>query len=292
MSKLFKEPLVQFLLGGALLYVMLSVFMPEDGSEQDSLVIQLDEGRLLTYLQYQDKAFDTAQARRVFESLDAQARQKLEDEFVRDEIMVREALALGLDQNDDVIDQRLIQKMDFIFQGFTEPDQTITDADLLAYFEINKTAYREDAQATFTHVFFKTDETSEMDLEARARDVLQTLKTEDVPFEDAGQYGERFYFLKNYVNRPQTMIKSHFGAVAANAIMNPEVLGGWFGPLRSDYGLHLVFVRSVEPSRIPDLSEVTDQVRMDVLRERRDAVRRAAFEKVAQKYTVQRTAEK
>lgn len=290
MSKFLKEPFVHFILGGAILYVALALFAPDDGGESDPLTIDVSEGRLLTYLQYQDKAFDSEQARRVLDSLDAQARQKLEIEYVRDEIMVREAMALGLDQNDDVIDQRLIQKLDFIFQGFAETDEAVTEAEVSAYFDANKQAYEQEAHATFTHVFFKTEGQSLESAEAQAAEVLRTLQANNVPFEGAGEYGERFYFLKNYVNRPKSMITSHLGEEAAEAILSTEAFDTWFGPVRSSYGVHLVFVRGVQPARIPEIAEVADQVRMDVLRERRDALRRQEFEKVAQKYTVQRVA--
>lgn len=292
MSKFFKEPLLQFVLGGALLYISLSLFAPEQGIDDDPLLIHLDEGRLLTYLQYQDKAFDADQARRILDSIDDNARQQLENEYIRDEIMVREALALGLDQNDDVIDQRLIQKMDFIFQGFTEPDQNISEAELSAHFDANKLAYTEEAEATFTHVFFNTNEQTIEDANTRADEVLKTLLDSNVPFEGAGKFGDRFYFLKNYVNRPERMIKTHFGEATAAEIFNPKAFNTWFGPLKSEYGLHLFLVRGIKPARIPELSEVTDQVQSDLLRERRDAIRREAFEKVAQKYTVQYAAEK
>ncbi|WP_262695745.1 peptidylprolyl isomerase [Kordiimonas aquimaris] len=292
MTKLFKEPLLQFVLGGALLYAALSLFAPDEGAEDDPLFIYLDEGRLLTYLQYQDKAFDTDQARRILDGLNEKTRQQLENEYIRDEIMVREALALGLDQNDDVIDQRLIQKMDFIFQGFAEPDQSISEMELAAYFDANKVTYTTDAEATFTHVFFNTNEQTLAEATTKATKALETLQTNNVPFEDAGKYGDRFYFLKNYVNRPERMIKTHFGETTAAEIFNPKAFDTWLGPLQSEYGLHLIMVRGVKAAQIPELSEITDQVQSDLLRERRDAVRRAAFEKVAQKYTVQYATDK
>lgn len=292
MTKFLKEPLIQFVLGGAILYGLLFLFAPVQDGDDDPLSIRVDDERLLTYLQYQDKAFDGDQARQVLGALDADARQKLVDEYVRDEIMVREALALGLDQNDDVISQRLIQKMDFIFQGFAAPNEVITDDELSSYFSTNKKAYAEEAKATFTHVFYKNSEQPGAEIQAQASAVLKELIANEVPFEGAGQYGDRFYFFKNYINRPELMVKSHFGEEAAEAIFERDALSSWFGPIRSTYGWHLFFVRSVQPPRIPDLAEVAGQVRADLLRERRDAVRREAFEKVAQKYTVAPAAEK
>ena len=55
------------------------------------------------------------------------------DDSVREELAVREAVALGLDRDDTVIRRRLRQKVEFIVEG--EVDATpVTDAELQAYF--------------------------------------------------------------------------------------------------------------------------------------------------------------
>lgn len=286
MSRFLKEPLVQFVLGGALLYIALTFFSAEEAGEDDPFHIIVSEANLLTYLQYQDKAFDAAQAQRILDGIDAKARQALEDEYIRDEIMVREALALGLDQNDDVIQQRLIQKMDFIFQGFADTEQSIPEADLITYYNANKNNYIEDATATFTHIFFATNDQDTRAASTKATALQETLNANNIPFEDAGKYGDRFYFLKNYVSRPGKMIRDHFGNEIAEYILGTNTYNQWVGPLQSEYGSHLIMIRSVKAARIMALSEVANQVLDDLRRVRLDEARRAAFEKVAQKYTV------
>ncbi len=283
---IFRQPLVQFLLGGIVLYGLLLASNAGGQGDEGDKNITVTQASLLTYLQFQDKAFDAAQARELFNSLDDEARARLVDEYVRDEIMVREAVDLGLDENDDVIRQRLIQKMDFLFQGFAD-DMAAPDEDVLAdYFAANKDRYQEPAQATFTHIFFNVRDRDRDTAQKQAQDLLSTLNTENVPFEAAGRYGDRFFFLRNYVNRSQQLIEDHFGPEMTEQVFAIEAQSQWVGPFSSRYGEHLVLLRNRADARALSLTEARDRVRDDVLRERRDQARRAAFEDRAKNYSV------
>jgi hypothetical protein len=288
MIRLLREPLVQFLIGGAMLYAALWLFSPEQLDPEDPYTITVSDAALVTYLQYQDKAFDPASAQEILSGLSKAEKELLIEEFIRDEIMVREATALGLDQNDEVIRQRLIQKMDFIFQGFPEDAVEITEAELTAYFEANKERYEIPAAATFTHIFYSKRTRTLEESMAAAQSQLKTFTAKPAPFEDAGKFGDRFYFLRNYVDRSQRMIEDHFGAEMVGQIFTQASMGVWSGPFVSKYGVHLIFLRNKTPSRTPELTEVTDEVLADIERERRDAARKRAYAARAKAYTIER----
>lgn len=284
MTKLFKEPLAHFLLGGALLYIALGLFGPSE--ETDTTVITVDKTALLEYLQYQDKAFDTASAENALASLESEARSRLHDEYIRDEIMVREALSLGLDNNDEVIRGRLIQKMDFILQGFANTEQQVSEAEVIAYYDAHKENYKEETTATFTHIFFSTEKHGADGSEEEATKLLKQLDTLDLPFEKAGEYGDRFYFLRNYVGRPKSMIKDHFGDEMTDNIFSQEAGKSWFGPLQSKYGSHLVLLKDVTPARVPEMSIIAGQILSDIRREKLDQARRDALAELSKKYQI------
>jgi peptidyl-prolyl cis-trans isomerase C len=286
MRKLIKEPLVQFLIGGLFLYLALAAFGP-DSKEDDSYVIPVNDTALLLYLQYQDKAFDTASAKAALSALEADGRKRLEEEYVRDEVMVREAFALGLNDNDEVIRRRLIQKMDFIVQDTSPANETITDAEIESYFSKNKSHYMLDAEATFTHIFFSKERHGEAVAQQMALDLMPRLQKDTIPFEKAGEYGDRFYFLRNYVKRPQSFIADHFGIEMTEALFNNSVQNQWIGPFTSKYGSHLLMVRETQPERTPTLTDTIDTVRSDLLRERRDTARAGAIAKLQEKYRLQ-----
>lgn len=287
MARLLREPLVQFLIGGALLYAALALFSPEQLDPDDPYTIRVSDPALVTYLQYQDKAFDPASAQKILSGLSAPEKELLTEEFIRDEIMVREAFALGLDQNDEVIRQRLIQKMDFIFQGFPEDAAEISEAELTSYFEANQSQYEIPASATFTHIFYNTrTRTAEAAMTA-AQDQIKAFTNQPASFEDAGEFGDRFYFLRNYVDRSQRMIEDHFGTEMADQIFNQVPNGTWAGPFTSKYGVHLVYLRDKTAARTPELAEVAGEVLADIERERRDKARKQAYAARAKAYTIE-----
>lgn len=287
MSFFARQPLLQFLVGGLVLYVALAVASPDSEPQADDRVIIVDDASLLTFLQFQDKAFDEAQARAVLDGLDTDSRSRLIDEFVRDEIMVREALSLGLDENDDVIRQRLIQKMDFIFQGFEETNVALSPDEIEEYFEGHRDRYQQQAHATFTHVFVNARDRDRAAAKSEAQALLEQLNEQQVPLEEAGRYGDRFFFLRNYVDRSEQLIIDHFGAQMAAKLFSLDPSDQWVGPFSSQYGEHLVMLRNRVDARALTLDEVRQDVVDDLLRTRRDAARRKAYEERARRYSVE-----
>ena len=290
MPKIFKDPLMHFLVGGLLLYGLITTLAPA-AKYSDPSVIHVNDETLLLYLQYQDKAFDTPGARSALAALSHEARARLEADYIRDEVMVREAKELGLAANDEVIRKRLIQKMDFIMQGFAPVDQTIETSALENHFAANADLYRIDAEATFTHIFFNSEKHGATEALAAAKALLPQLNSKPVPFEEAGAYGDRFYFLRNYVKRSKKLVTDHFGSEMIDKLFANIPSGQWLGPFTSQYGAHLVLLRELKPPRTPVLADVADQVLADVRRERLDAARAAAVAKLTKKYTLQRSAD-
>ena len=291
MLKFIKEPLVQFLIGGAFFYAALSTFGLAE-QDDDPHKIPVNDAALQQYLQFQDKAFNRAAAEKSLAILDAEARQQLEADYIRDEVMVREAVALGLDANDEVIRRRLIQKMDFILQGFSPTGEIVTAADIAAYFNQNADLYVLDADATFTHIFFNSEKRGSEDALNAANQLLPQLNRDAVPFEKAGNYGDRFYFLRNYVKRSRQLVTNHFGFDMTSDLFQRSPSDQWLGPFVSKYGAHLVLLRALNLARAPELAEVQDQIISDIRRDRSDTARRAAVAKLAKKYTVTRSEDK
>lgn len=289
MAGILKQPFVQFLLGGVFLYVALAFTGSDAPDSDDPYVVEVNDTALLTYLQFQDKAFNPSDAERVLAALDADSRDRLVEEFVRDEIMVREAFALGLDQNDDVIRQRLIQKVDFIFQGFADEEAAVENQELVDYYHAHAEQYAALAQATFTHIFFNLKDRDRAEARAAAAALATELNMQKVPFEAAGQYGDRFFFLRNYVERSDRLIMDHFGEEMTGQLFATTPSDTWVGPFSSQYGEHLVMVRSSTPARILTFEEAVGQVGEDLLREKRDAARSKAYEARAAKYQIKHT---
>lgn len=270
MSKFLREPLVHFLAAGIGLFVLFGI-VNRDAPDDDPDVITVDRDALLTFVQYRIKAFNPLLAQKKLDGLTDQELDRMIEDYVREEVLHREALALGLDQDDYVIRRRLVQKLEFITEGFAESSIAEDDAAVQRYFETHRSDYYVEPFVTFTHVFFETEKTPPEEARAAAETKLSELNRESTPFSDAPKHGDRFLYHVNYVERTPDYVASHFGVPMARAIfeLEPNDLV-WRGPFDSPYGVHLVLLTTNEPGRDAELAEIEDRVREDW---RRSAIR-------------------
>jgi hypothetical protein len=261
-----KEPLVHFLAAGLALFVLFGL-VNRDGPEADPNVVIVDQDALLTFVQYRIKAFNLTLAEQKLNSLSDDELQRLIDDYVREEVLHREALQLGLGEDDYVIRRRLVQKLEFITEGFAEAGTRIDQPALRRYFDANKGDYYVEPFATFAHVFFDTEDRPREEAREAAEKKLVELNREGVPFAEAPQHGDRFLYHVNYVERTPEYVASHFGVPMAKAVfeLEPNDLM-WRGPFDSPYGVHLVVLTTSEPGREPELSELEGRIREDARR--------------------------
>jgi hypothetical protein len=263
MKRFLKEPLVHFLAAGLGLFVLFGLANRER-TASDSKVVVVDRDALLTFIQYRIKAFNPELAEEKLNSLSSDELQRLIDDYVREEVLYREAVALALDEDDYVVRRRLVQKLEFITEGFSEASAELDDAAVRRYFDANKGDYYVEPYVTFTHVFFDTEKRSREEARTLAEKKLLELNRKATPFSDAPRHGDRFLYHVNYVERTPEYVSSHFGVPMADAIfaLEPNDLV-WRGPFDSPYGTHLVLLITNEPGREPDLAEIEDRVRED-----------------------------
>jgi hypothetical protein len=266
LDKLLREPLVHFLAIGVALFVLFNVIGPDD-AEADSKTIVVDRNALLTFVQYRSKAFNPEVAASRLDALNETELQLLIDDYVREEALHREAVALGMDENDYVIKQRLIQSLKFITNGFVSSAIDVSDEEVAEYYEENKNDYYVDPYATFTHVYFSSDRHGAEAAKALAASKLKQLNAENVPFAQSTRHGDRFLYNVNYVERTEEFVASHFGrSMAAEVFALEADQANWYGPFESAYGYHLVMLTKRVDGVQPPLEEIYDAVREDALR--------------------------
>jgi hypothetical protein len=210
LKSLLKEPLAHFLAAGLGLFALFGIVNRDEPSD-DANVITVDEDALLTFVQYRIKAFNPELARKKLDSLSDEELARLIDDYVREEVLHREALALGLAEDDYVIRRRLVQKLEFITEGFAEASVAPDEASLQRYFDAHKSDYYVDPFVTFTHVFFETEDRPRAEVRAEAEKMLVELNRRSTPFSDAPKHGDRFLYHVNYVERTPEYVASHFG---------------------------------------------------------------------------------
>jgi hypothetical protein len=269
-----KEPLVHFLLLGALLFGLSAVLGDRTaGAEVDKITVTEDDIRWLS----------SAWARQwrrppTREELDGLIRN-----HIREEILYREALDMGLDRDDTIIRRRLVQKIEFLTEDLIDQIDPSED-ELRDYFDENLDTYRIPERRTFTHIYFSVDRRGD-DAPADAEAELSRLRARSQPPERAPELGDRFMMQYDYPRRSQAEVAQHMGREFAQALFDLAP-GEWQGPVRSGYGVHLVRISAVDDSVVPEFSQVADRVRDDLQRQRRETANEAFYSGLKQRYEI------
>ena len=274
-KRCLREPLVHFLLIGLGMFVIYGVLNPGpgQGGSLSRIVLTEDDLRQLQI------AF-TAQWRR---SPTPEELAELVNSKVREEILYREALALGLDKEDTIVKRRMAQKMDFLAEDLSDLREPTTE-ELRAWFEKNSQRFALPSRTTFRHLYFSPDRRGEH-TRADAVSALNELagKPEDSPA--AVALADPFMFQDYYGDRTPEQLAKEFGPNFAQSLFQIKP-GSWQGPIESGYGWHLVWVGSITPSRMPQFEEVEQDVKSKWIEEQRTETKSKMFETMRERYEV------
>ncbi len=281
----WKQPLLHFLAAGAVLFTLFEAF---GGSAGGDRTIRITRPAILEFMQYRNKAFQAERAEQTWDAFDPIERRRLIDEYVREEALFREATALGLDRDDYLIKRRLVQKLEFLSQGFAAADADPTGEEIAAYFDGHKVDYYLEPHATFTHVFFDAERRGPEQARRHAERELAALNRQRIPFSEAAGRGDRFPFHLNYVERVPDFVAAHFGDSMAKRVFELEPdEGAWRGPLASEYGWHVVLLTRREAGRLPLLAEIREVVVGDAKAEKIRLETEAEVGAIVDKYVVE-----
>jgi hypothetical protein len=269
---LLREPLVHFLLIGAALFLFFSWTGGSGGPDSNRIVIGPGQVEHLA----------TGFAR-TWRRPPTQAELKgLIDDYVREEMATREARTMGLDREDTVIRRRLRQKLEFLVEDAAEAVPP-TDAELQAWLDEHTEDYRLEPRVAFRQVFLSADRRGDR-LEADAQALLRRLRSQGVGA-DIEEAGDSIMLPSEFELAPLTVASRTFGQEFATRLAEIET-GTWTGPIRSGYGLHLVFIRERIEGREPALEDVREAVARDLLTSRRKGQLEAMYERLLERYDV------
>ena len=287
MRALIREPLLHFLLAGALLFIWYEMSGAADAEAQDPSVIEVDREALLAFMQYRASAFEPELFRARLDAMPAGELRALVEDYVREEVLYREALAMAMDEGDYIIRQRLVQKLDFLLEDAARQAPDPDAATLAAFHQARREDYRVDAAYTFTHIFFDAEKRGWDEARAAALALLESGETASLAFTDAGRYSDRYPFLQNYVERTRDYVANNFNDDFVAALDAIEAPGRqWRGPFASRYGYHLVMLRERTEPYIPELPAVRERVLEDYRFESMLRAREAALDRLISEYEV------
>jgi hypothetical protein len=288
MNALLKQPLLHFLIAGLVIFLAYQFSgRPEEESLDNGRIIEVDRMALLNFMQYRAQAFRPDIFSEQLDAMSDPERARLVDDFVREEALHREALAMGMDQGDYIIRQRLVQKVEFLLENMAnqalEPDEEV----ITAWYNDHRDDYRVDAVYTFTHIFFDAGERGPGQARQDAANLLGTPQLTAARFNDASTFGDRYPFLQNYVERTRDFVVNNFTPEFVDALdgITPSN-ETWYGPFESRYGWHLVMLRQRSEPYIPGLDSIRDRVMDDWRYEAVLESRRGAEQQVIDQYDV------
>lgn len=273
MLSLFKEPLVHFLAIGAALFIYFHV--SGGGSAGPGSTRIVVTGGQIAHL---EAGFARTWQRPPTE----EELKNLLDEWVKEEIAVREAMAAGLDRDDTVIRRRLRQKLEFLADEAADATPP-TDEELKALFASNAEAFRAEPRLAFRQVFVSRDKRGAA-AEADAKGLLDRLNAAG-PAARLDEFGDATLLPGEVGLSALRDIDRQFGDGFAERLEAVEP-GRWVGPIRSGYGLHLVLVRERIEARTPDFAVVRPVLEREFVAERRKQQLTAMYDRLLAKYTV------
>jgi peptidyl-prolyl cis-trans isomerase C len=279
---IFREPLVHFLALGALVYVATN--------HSQSVQYEIDAGpeqqaRLAkTYFEQYGAPPTVSQLERAL------------DEYVRNEILYREGLAMGLERDDEIVRRRVVQKIEFVNEDLdaaAEPD----GSGLERYFAQQRDRYNTEPTVSFEQVFFSADRGGDLAARNRAVGAFAALtawgddaaawkKFERTRKGAVTQGGDAFAQGREFRALTRAAANGVFGDTGLSAGLFTSQTGQWAGPFKSAYGWHLVRVTERQPAHRAELEAVRARVQADYVADLRERANAEAYRKIASKYRV------
>lgn len=268
---MLKEPLLHFLLLGALIFLAYAVFGDAGPADDEILITNAQQERLVAGFA---ATWNRPPTEPEYESI-------LED-WIREEIAYRQGREMGLDTDDPIIRRRLRQKVELLAEDIVSMAQPTTE-ELEAFLEENRADYVGEPRVSMRQVTFSTDERGDA-AKLDAEQALVLLST-DSPRVNPEALGDPIPLPHRLERATLSSIASRFGRAFADSVSAIEP-GAWRGPVRSGFGLHLVIIDEYLPAEQPTLEAVERDVRRDFSNQRRKAAIDRLYEELVREYTI------
>jgi len=266
--QLLAEPMLHFVLIGIALFGAYRWGSPGDSGGRRIVITQGVVDDLVTqHVAARGRQPSTSELNRLIES------------YVREEILYREGVRLGLERDDIVVKRRVRQKIEIIAEEDAST-RAPTDADLSAYLAANQGRFVQPAVVTFEQVLI-TESTSGRRVVDAAAVTREALRKGGDPQE----LGQPTLLPHRMTRTPADLVARDFGGSFAAALENVPV-GEWVGPIDSSFGAHYVRVSDRTAPAAPHLAAVRDQVVREWEHERRLHARNDAYARMRGRYTV------
>jgi len=275
--RIAREPLLHFVVIGASIYLVFGLFGQSESNqavvEENTIVVTKGEMNWLG--QMWQKKWNRPPTN---EEMVGLVRNHL-----REAVLYREAVAMGLDKDDVIIRRRMAQKLEFLAQDLIQPE-TPSEKELQGFFKENIDRYQIPPLITFTHVFLDPDKRGDSTLADAEVLMAELIASAKVP-DETSDLGDRFMLQAYYPERAEADLSKLFGSEFAKSVMSLEPKR-WHGPVLSGYGTHLVYLHERRESPLPTFEQVADRVREDLENEQREQLNEEYIKSLLDRYNV------
>jgi peptidyl-prolyl cis-trans isomerase C len=248
LRQLVREPLVHFLLIGAGIYVLYGMF-GAGTDENDERTVTVTSGNIQALSDQWRRTWNRPPTEEELANIVRN--------FARMKVLHREALAMGLDKGDTVIERRLAQKVEFLAKGLITPEEP-SDEILIDRYTENQDRFKQPDLYTITQIFFDPDKRGRTtDRDAKA--MLDELVALDKLPSNISEHGDRLMLENYYPSVTLLELDKRFGPGFAEEIVKLQP-GSWQGPVRSGFGIHLVLVNDVVIFPPPAFEDIKEQL--------------------------------
>lgn len=276
-QRLKREPLAHFLALGALIFIGAHWIEQAQSNARRQIVVDRTLAQRIIQLQQVQNGTTPSAAQL----------QRLIENYVDDEVMYREALRMGLDQDDEIVRRRLIQKVQFLQRDLTPPASP-SETDLHDYFERHLQRFALPATVSFEHVYFSPEHGGWSAAEGTARRARGELISGSIRASDAG---DAFPLQLRGRDWTPADAKQIFGDTpVVNALFSTRA-HEWSQPVRSGYGWHLVRPLEHRAQTVPAFASVRGEVQAAYLDEAAAAANRRQLDTLRSRYEIIRRAE-
>jgi len=249
MKRLLTEPLLHFLLAGAALFAAYTFIGrgAADRSAGANPIVRIGEGEVSwlreTWVRQWQRPPTQAELR------------GLVTEFLKEELLAREARAMALDENDTIVRRRLAQKLEFLMQDTVRLAEPSAE-DLRHFYDAHPELFRAPGRVSFSQIFFSREQRHDARADAKAALVALSKAAGRA---DAAQFGDSLLIDADFRDADEASVEAQFGAEFGKSLfaLTP---GGWQGPIESAYGLHLVRVDELAAPAQRAFADVSTQV--------------------------------
>ena len=270
--KLLREPLVHFIALGALVFLLFHFNANRDEAPAGKIVVT--PGKIEQLVTGFTRTWHRPPTRQELDGL--------AEDYIREEVLYREALAMGLDKDDTIVRRRMRQKLEFLTEEASAAALP-TDRDLQSWLDKHPDKFRVEPEIAFSQVYFNSSRRGESASVAAARTLAQLNSAgKNIA---APELGDVTMLPHDLPLSRVDEVASVFGNDFAQQISQLEA-GRWVGPVQSGYGWHLVYVSGRTEGRSRPLAEVREAIQREWLEARRKEVVDSTYNKLRQKYVV------